>query len=190
MRGCRESPVSLRTRLPARRAPWNSRLVTGPLVRSDRASSYARLHLALDLRLARDHRLEPGRHAEQVPRGVDSRASCGPLRRAPPAPHTGAAGQRRRRGLLSVADVFAARYSSVRLQVDSATASSTSGGRPAIPAARPPARSVSSTRSRSASGAVLCDTPTATSVTVAGRLRGRQVTIAVRPPHAAPRSRA
>ncbi len=39
----REMPVSVRTRLPARRAAWNTRLRISPLMPSDRASSYERL---------------------------------------------------------------------------------------------------------------------------------------------------
>ena len=61
----------MRTRLPTANDEWNSRLSTGPAVCAPAAARVRFLHLAENLRLADDERVEAGGDAEQVPRRVE-----------------------------------------------------------------------------------------------------------------------
>ena len=58
----------MRTRLPTPNDQWNSLLSIGPVQRRSGGGLERVLHLAEDLRLADDERIEAGGHAEQVPR--------------------------------------------------------------------------------------------------------------------------
>ena len=58
--------VSAWARLPTRRPCWNSELSAAPTVPSLLAGAQRLADLAEDLALADHHRVEPGRHLEQV----------------------------------------------------------------------------------------------------------------------------
>ena len=64
------SAVSVRTRLPTPNDDWKRRVSKGPTHCRVGGHLERVLDLAEDLRLADDQRVETGRHAEQVPRGV------------------------------------------------------------------------------------------------------------------------
>ena len=133
------------------------------------------LHLTLDLGLADDHRVEARGHAEQVPGGVvvaqrvqvrrPARwGGCRPGGRGSPSAVVSAS-----------TSSPTARYSSVRLQVESATASwmcSVETSSRSTLAARP---SGSATRSRSSTGAVLWEMPSASSSLIAPFHRRRSI---------------
>ena len=63
----------MRTRLPTPNDEWNSRFSTGPTVVHVAGDGVRLLHLAEDLRLADDQRVEARGDAEQMPRGVEVR---------------------------------------------------------------------------------------------------------------------
>ena len=160
----RRSPVSVRTRLPAASASRNSRFVIGPVDALDERQLVGALDLALDLGLADDHRVEPGGDAEQVAR----RRRCRAASRGAPSSSVGRmpglAREHAERGVLGLD----------RVAGDEVELGAVAGGdrdglvdarrarraRASTRAARP---SGSASRSRSASGAVLCETPSASS---------------------------
>ena len=61
----------MRTRLPTANDEWNSRLSTGPAVWRVGGDGVRVLHLAENLRLADDERVEAGGDAEQMARDVE-----------------------------------------------------------------------------------------------------------------------
>ena len=68
--GAAPSAVSWRTRRPARIAAWNRPVSAEPAMTRGPRGPHGLADLRRDLRLAEDHRVQPGRHREQVLGGV------------------------------------------------------------------------------------------------------------------------
>ena len=156
----RPMPVSRRTRRPvasASRKPASSVAERALLGRDAGRPA----HLVLDLGLADHERVESGGDAEQVARARRARCAAKPAAATSSGLSRPRAASAARSG--STGAGAATAYSSVRLHVDSTAAAEIAGiDRSSASSARA-AGSVSAARSRSATVAVRCESPTATS---------------------------
>ena len=161
------SPIAVSTR--ARRPAWSawrkSRSSSGPAA----PALERRAHLAEDLALARDERVEPCGDAEEMERGASSSSRYSTVRAPAPRPRRARAGTRSR----------ARRVAHRRRWRDRARCGCTSRGTTASQPSRElvcepaAASSPKATRSRSSTGARWCDTPTRTSLTMRSGSAGR-----------------